>query len=169
MPVRVRFKVNNLDKLNERLILSMMSAVTGHIAAKGDEYFQDTHATFSPQNQPARLFRERRYRKSVRFQVGRTGEVYTLLHLGSPEHEITPVAAEQMVFYEGYRSATQPGVLKATKSSYFGPRVARKFVEHPGFKGRQFDLLVLDETSKYIFQNFNKIQDVAQGIIDAYL
>lgn len=168
MPINVRFIVDGLEKLSQDAIKQVMLVTAAKVAAKSDELFDETHKGFSAQNQPVKDNGIRRYAKSVKFKIGRKGPIYSLVSGGAKEHEIEPISRNEMVFQSGYKPATQLNVLSSSPRQSFGPRVARKFVEHPGFEARRFDIIVAIETGDYISRNFDEVCDVAQKAIDSY-
>lgn len=168
MAINIRVVVDGIEKLSKEAISRVLLDVAGRVATESDKFFDETHKGFSAKNQPEKDNGLRRYGRSVTFKIGRRGDIYSLVSGGAKEHDIEPVTRNEMVFQSGYSPATTLNVLSSKPKQSFGPRVARTFVEHPGFDARRFDIVVADETGDYIVRNFDELNKAAQDAIDRF-
>lgn len=95
-------------------------------------------------------------------KVYTTDTIYGYVSRGTKKHRIPTVAAGQVLRYrEGYVAKTVPGVLTAGSGGAFGAykffTAKRKYIKHPGFRGRKFPTLVRKETKQYVSDRFGKM------------
>ena len=148
--IGIQIDASEFEILDKNPMDFILRNILDTVYEEGEKMFEETHKDFSPPNQPRSVRTNRRGARSRTIKFGRSGEIYSLVSLGSPEHEYGPKNAKLMVFQTGYRTATQPGVLQSRSSQTFGPRVTAEFVRHPGFEGRKFDETVTRELANWI-------------------
>lgn len=97
------------------------------------------------------------------FPYGRGKSQYELVSSGSPPHTISAKKGGILRFQDGrgYIPSTTPGSLLSGKRKNSGNWIAASVVKHPGFKSRDFDVLI----SEAYEQDFQK--DMQQAFNDA--
>jgi len=72
-------------------------------------------------------------------------DVVRWLTRGTPKHDIPLSPGATLVFKEGYKSKTQPGVIGSTSGGAFGDLRFAKKVTHPGIKAGNWDKVIAKE------------------------
>lgn len=69
-------------------------------------------------------------------------DVYGFVDSGTRPHIIKPVRSKYLRFSSGYKSKGRTGVIGSNPGGSFGDPVFAKQVNHPGFAGRHFTILI---------------------------
>lgn len=101
-----------------------------------DRNFNRSHDNWSKKNVPKHKRKVRVTRGKIEASVEIQGKVYAIVHQGSPAHKIKPKGNYKLRFQKGYKAKTAPGYFASFPGGSFGPMVAAKEVDHPGFPGR---------------------------------
>lgn len=70
-------------------------------------------------------------------------EIYYYAHNGTKAHPIVPKRKPMLIFKNGYRAKTTPGVLRSKQGGAFGKTVVAHAVQHPGTKARGWTDILL--------------------------
>lgn len=101
---------------------------------------------------------------SVRiFSAGQYSAQYALVNAGASPHPIYPRRARFLRFRPGYRASTRPRVLDSQRAYRSGPYISRSFVNHPGFRAREFDREIAEQYTPTFRKDM--MNAMKQGII----
>lgn len=154
LKVKIR---GNRKLLNEKFDLK---PIVKDVIDYSDELFQKTHATFSKESQPDKVYSIVVKGKTTTGKSGRAGTIYGWVNKGTKKHEISARPENptgELVFRTGYNRKTQPGIIGSGESSYNGDKIVTPFpVEHPGATAANMHEAVQKETKQYIVNNKKK-------------
>ena len=74
--------------------------------------------------------------------AGTDNEVFGYVDLGTKKHIIRPKRSKYLRFQSGYKSKGRTGIIGSNTGGSFGDPVFAKEVQHPGFAGRHWSILI---------------------------
>lgn len=90
--------------------------------------------------------------------AGTDSDVYKWVDSGTKPHTIKPKRSRYLRFLSGYRAKGRTGIIGSRAGGSYGDTVFSKGVNHPGFAGRRFTILIAKRRQKTI------VQEIAQEI-----
>jgi hypothetical protein len=135
------FRVIRPDALKTDAVRSEVRKAMHSIGIKAKKTFREITDNWKEENQPRYNFETVNLKHAIRLTVYISGNVkiFDYVSRGTDPHVIVPRNSKRLIFRTGYKAKTQPGSLKSGTSSYSGPKVAAKEVNHPGTKAREFE------------------------------
>ena len=120
----------------------------------------ESHPSFSTKQ----FINDREIRIKI-YPSGRGLSQYSLVNLGSPKHPIPAKRPGGFLRYQtGYISATVAGSLFSHRKQRFGAFRQNYYVNHPGFKAREFDKLIAKKNADKFAQDMqDAINEATKG------
>lgn len=101
-----------------------------------------------------------RQRGDYAITAGTDDKPFVFVEAGTKAHTIRPKRSKYLRFSSGYKAKTKVGIIGSKPGGAFGSDVYAKAVNHPGFPGRKFTVLIARRRQKSIEQEIS--QEVAK-------
>lgn len=92
----------------------------------------------------------RDYVTNIKSTVFTTSKIYYFVEKGTYPHPIVARRASLLKFRTGYRAKTRVRTIGSFPGGKFGPFTYRRWVMHPGFRGRAFSGTIARKRRKYL-------------------
>jgi hypothetical protein len=139
MPLSIRLTMNvpkvffDISLLEQRIINALWD-----VGSDAQDMFVETVETWNNWPEFTKTMYEETQR--LRMVVGTSDPIYSLVNKGAPMHPIyVKNAGTFLRFQNQYTPKSQPGSRSSFSGGKSGYYISTRFVEHPGFKAREFD------------------------------